>query len=258
MLHHTRAAVLLAVAASAVAMPHVPASAAVTTLGKVQSFTCKGAVCTLVANTASAAPLPRCDAAHNVVCAPEGQPEEAAAPLAPTTVTARVVFYTPQIVRYWLAIDGNFSDVQMVGDNPWHDPIIGQPKDVTLSAAEDKGAYWEVATQGDGVVVRMQKDPATLSVVSGGRAVMAESSPLAWNSTTVWQSLAMDKSQQDAGLSKEYFFGGGMQNGAPPASHAHTHAHTHAPSSACVFRTRPVAFPWRARSRTARADGTGP
>ena len=61
--------------------------------------------------------------------------------------------------------------------------------------------------------IRLQKSPLLLSVTLEGVELLRETSPLAWNGTSSWQTLARDKAPPPSGLSKEYFFGGGMQNG---------------------------------------------
>jgi hypothetical protein len=52
-----------------------------------------------------------------------------------------------------------------------------------------------------------------LSVFADGQLVVQEAAPLSWNSTTTWQTLARDIAPLPSGLSAEWFFGGGMQNG---------------------------------------------
>jgi len=130
------------------------------------------------------------------------------------TVPLRLQFFAPQVVRYWLALDGNFSDNGFADD-----VLVGAPQPVTL-ALRDAGAYYEV-TQSQSpplpaalsVVAQLLKSPLQLTLLVGGHAVAQESAPLAWNGSSTWQTLARDAAPFAAGLSAEYFFGGGMQNG---------------------------------------------
>jgi hypothetical protein len=135
-------------------------------------------------------------------------------------VPLRLVFFAPTVVRYWLAVDGNFSD-----DGCGADVIVGQPQNVVV-ALRDAGTYWEVTQQASAasaasaaaapsVVAQLQKSPCLLTVLVDGHAVVQETAPLAWDDAlgTSTQTLARDAAPFAAGLSAEYFFGGGMQNG---------------------------------------------
>lgn len=169
-----RAAFALASAASAVAAaPHA--------LGDVVNITCAGAVCALWAAVDGGAPVP-----------------------------LRLSFYAPNIVRWWLAIDGNFSDVGAAAD-----VIVGGGAPVT-AVIRDAGAYYEItqaAPPTPDVVARVGKSPVLLTLLVGGKVVAQEASPLSWNSTSSWQTLARDAAAFPVGLSAEYYFGGGMQHG---------------------------------------------
>jgi hypothetical protein len=166
-----RAGALLALLAAARAAP----------LGDLVSLTCANATCALIAAN------------------PGG---------APATVPLRLAFFGPSVVRWWLAVDGNFSDTGAASD-----VIVAAPAPVAL-AQRDAGAYFEVtAAAAPGVAVRLQKAPLLLSIYVGGALVVQEAAPLAFNATHAWQTLARDAAPFAAGLAAEYYFGGGMQNG---------------------------------------------
>jgi alpha-glucosidase len=125
-------------------------------------------------------------------------------------VPLRLSYFTPSIVRWWLAIDSNFSDIGAAADL-----IVGQPIP-TAVAQRDGGAYFELTqtpTPSPNVVVRLQKSPLLLSILVDGQVVAQEAAPLAWNATSSWQTMSRDASPLPEGLSREWFFGGGMQNG---------------------------------------------
>jgi alpha-glucosidase len=170
--------------ALASALPAARAAAdAPLSLGAVQSVTCAGATCAVVAAVAGGAQ--------------------------PATVPLRLTFYAPSIVRWWLAVDGNFSDTGAADD-----VIVAPPSGDLAASAVDAGAYWEVSAPGAPVVARLAKAPAALlSLYVGGALVAAEAAPLAWNATSSWQTLARDAAATIAPLSAEYFYGAGMQNG---------------------------------------------
>ena len=173
------AALLLAAAPSALAAP--------TSLGDVVSVNCAGSTCAVVAKVAGDASA---------------------------TVPLRLVFFAPTVVRFWLAVDGNFSD-----DGCGSDVIVGQPQNVVV-ALRDAGAYYEItqtsaSAAAPSVVAQLQKSPCQLTLLVDGHAVVQEVAPLAWDDAlgTSTQTLARDEAPFAAGLSAEYFFGGGMQNG---------------------------------------------
>jgi alpha-glucosidase len=127
------------------------------------------------------------------------------------TVPLRLAFFAPQVVRYWLQLDGNFSDNGFADD-----VLVGTPQPVTL-ALRDAGAYYEVTqTQSPApsplVSVQLLKSPLQLTVLVDGRAVAQEAAPLAWNDTASWQTLTRDATHLASNLSAEYFYGGGMQD----------------------------------------------
>ena len=168
-----RCGIVAAAAALAAAAGDVPQ-----TLGDVSTFSCSGATCDIVATVANSA----------------------------ATVPLRLVFFSNNIVRWWLAVDGNFSE-----NGAFDDVVVGGAEPVTVALA-DSGAYYQVSAPSSPVVARVQKSPALLSLLVNGVVVAQEAAPLSWNSTSSWQTLARDAGPKD-NLSAEYFFGGGMQNG---------------------------------------------
>lgn len=165
---------LLLGAVCAAAGPH--------TLSAVKTMSCAGAVCDIVASVdggVSTAPL-------------------------------RLSFYTPQIVRWWLAVDGNFSD------NGAADDVIVQTAVPVSAVLSDVGTYYEVSQASklaSAVVVRVQKQPLLLSILVNGQTVVAEAAPLSWDAKSSWQTLTRDTAPFPSNLTKEWYFGGGMQNG---------------------------------------------
>ena len=168
-----------------------PALGAPSTLGDVASVTCAGSTCAIVAKVAGDASA---------------------------TVPLRLVFFAPSVVRYWLAVDGNFSD-----DGCGGDVIVGQPQNVVV-ALRDAGAYYEITQQSasgaaaaaaPSVTAQLQKSPCQLTLLVDTNAVVHEVAPLAWDDAlgTSTQTLARDSAPFPEGLSAEYYFGGGMQNG---------------------------------------------
>ena len=157
------------------------AQAAAHTLGDLLSLTCAGSTCSAEASV-------------------DGD--------ASTTVPLRLQFYGPATIRWWLAVDGNFSDATGMPE-----VIVGAPAPGLAVAQRDGGAYYELSTPASNVTVRLQKSPLLLTLLVSGAPVLQESAPLAWNSTSSWQTLARDATAFAPGLAAEYFFGGGMQNG---------------------------------------------
>jgi len=125
------------------------------------------------------------------------------------TVPLRLQFWGPFTVRYWLAVDGNFSDIGAAAD-----VIVGPPDASLALAIHDKGPTVDVVQVPAGrVSVTLQKSPLLLSILVDGAVVVQEAAPLSWNGFSSWSTLARDASAPPAGLTKEWFFGGGMQNG---------------------------------------------
>jgi alpha-glucosidase len=160
------------------------ATAAASSLTSLTSITCAQAQCDIVAGADSGGSVP-----------------------------LRLYFHSATTVRWWLAIDGNFSDTGM-GDKV----IIGQPTAGLEVQQHDAGAYWELSLlapppSSPAVTVRLQKAPVLLTLLVGGAPVLQEAAPLSWNDTSSWQTLARDATPFPPGLTAEHFFGGGMQNG---------------------------------------------
>lgn len=132
-------------------------------------------------------------------------------PTSGATVPLRLTLFSSTIIQYWLAIDGNFSDVGAAAD-----VIVAKPSSSLTAVLADKGAYYEVTQSPPSsptVVVRLQKSPLLLTIMVDGQAVVTESTPLTYNSTSSWQTLTRDIMPVGSLTSKEYFFGAGMQNG---------------------------------------------
>ena len=80
----------------------------------------------------------------------------------------------------------------------------------------DAGDYFEVSQASPpspAVVARLAKSSGLLSILVDGQTVVQESAPLSWDDTSSWQTLARDTAPLPPGVDREYFFGGGMQNG---------------------------------------------
>jgi len=128
-----------------------------------------------------------------------------------TLVPLRLTLFSSTIVQYWLAIDGNFSDVGAAAD-----VIVGKPTSPLSAVLSDKGNFWEITQApafSPNVVVHLQKSPLLLTILVNGQAVVTEATPLTYNSTSSWQTLTRDVIPSGSVTSKEYFFGAGMQNG---------------------------------------------
>ena len=160
------------------------ASAAATSLGDLLNLTCAASTCSLWASSL-------------------GDSQAVAVPL-------RLSFYAPSIVRWWLAVDGNFSDTGAASD-----VIVGGGAPVT-AVSHDAGSYIgisQASRPSPDVVLRINKSPVQLSILVSGNIVVQEVAPLTWNQSSSWQTLARDAAPFPAGLTVEHFFGGGMQNG---------------------------------------------
>ena len=179
----SRVALRRHIAASSIASRIVPGSAPAYdsgALSSLSSLACIGSTCKITANTTS------------------GEPAR-----------LRLQFFSPTVVRFWLSADGSFDD-----DGAAADVLVGKPESVAVAAPMDKGDHWEIASPN--VTVRLHKARLQLTLVdnTAGRVVFAEQAPLAWNQTSCWQTSARDTAAPLApGLSAEYYFGGGMQNG---------------------------------------------
>jgi len=125
-------------------------------------------------------------------------------------VPLRLTFFAPSVIRYWLALDGNFSDTGAAAD-----VIVSAGSPVTV-ALRDAGDFYEVTQLGGApgaALARLGKRPPLLSLVVNGTVVAREVAPLAWNATASWSTLARDDAPAASGLAAEHFFGAGMQNG---------------------------------------------
>jgi len=110
----------------------------------------------------------------------------------------RVQFYREDVVRIWLAWDGNFTD-------PASEIVVGKPQSLS-PAFTDAGEYYEMRpSQASDIALRAAKNPLRFSMYRHGALVWTESQGLARGSGSSLQSLKV--------LEDEYFFGGGMQNG---------------------------------------------
>jgi hypothetical protein len=158
------------------------AAAEASTLTSLTSITCAQAQCDLLAGTDSGGSVP-----------------------------LRLQFHSGSTVRWWLAVDGNFSDTGMGSK-----VIIGQPTAGLVVQQRDAGAYWELSLTpqpSPAVTVHLQKAPLLLTLLVGGAPVLQEAAPLSWNATSSWQTLTRDATPFPPGLTAEHYFGGGMQNG---------------------------------------------
>jgi alpha-glucosidase len=110
----------------------------------------------------------------------------------------KVIFYTDDIFRIWLAPDAVFS-------NPAANDIVVsyQVKSPTMSSV-DKGSYYQIKSKD--CVVRVYKQPLRFAMydVTDSKAIWEESEPISFGAHTK-QTM---KRHED-----EYFYGGGMQNG---------------------------------------------
>ena len=132
------------------------------------------------------------------------------APSTTTSVPLRLVFHTPTIIQWWLQLDGNFSDIGAAADI-----IVGISIPINLLLT-DKGTFYEISqipSSSSAPTVHIEKATSLFSIYLNNTLVVSESSPLTWNSTSSWQTLSRDTAPFPSGLSKEHFFGGGMQNG---------------------------------------------
>ena len=111
---------------------------------------------------------------------------------------AKVIFYSDDIFRIWLAPDGEFT-------NPAGNDIIEDytSKNPQIKAV-DKGAYYQLKSAV--CVVRVYKQPMRFALydVTDTHKVWAETKPISFGAKT---SQTMDRQPN------EYFYGCGMQNG---------------------------------------------
>jgi hypothetical protein len=64
-------------------------------------------------------------------------------------VPLRLVFWGPNVVRYWLAIDGNFSDTGTMDD-----VIVGVPSNDLIASLTDAGNYYQITVSNSTTVVQ--------------------------------------------------------------------------------------------------------
>lgn len=110
----------------------------------------------------------------------------------------KLIFYTDDIFRIWMAPDGEFS-------NPaGNDIVVDYTPGKSEIATTDKGSYYQVKSKA--CVVRVYKQPLRFAMydVSDTRVIWEESEPMSFGSSTT---------QTMQRLPGEYFYGGGMQNG---------------------------------------------
>lgn len=111
----------------------------------------------------------------------------------------KVIFYSNDIFRIWMAPDGEFT-------NPAGNDIVesyairSNPTVVTA----DKGAYYQIKSKS--CVLRVYKQPLRFAMYNGSNTKMIweETKPITYGDKTV-QTLVRQPN--------EYFYGGGMQNG---------------------------------------------
>ncbi|MFZ1800264.1 MAG: hypothetical protein WAU24_10420, partial [Chitinophagaceae bacterium] len=110
----------------------------------------------------------------------------------------KVIFYTPEIFRIWLAPNGKFED-PAGNDIVTYEP--GNPPEVSVS---ENDLYYSMKTPK--CVLRIYKNPVRFALydLSNQHKIFEENSPLTFGDETV-QTMLRDPS--------EYFYGGGMQNG---------------------------------------------
>lgn len=110
----------------------------------------------------------------------------------------RIIFYTNDVFRIWLAPDGQFTD-------PAGNDIVEQlPASSPAIAEEDRGAYYQLTSTD--CVLRVYKAPLRFALYdhSNKKMIWEEAKPLSFGAHTV-QSLQRQP--------QEYFYGCGMQNG---------------------------------------------
>lgn len=117
--------------------------------------------------------------------------------LSATNAQLQVIFYGEHTVRVMLAADGNFTD-------PAAEIIVGEPATSQKVKATDAGDEY-VLTAGDGMTLHVNKKPLLFSMRAGGAVVFQETVGLTWDDVATWQTVVAGP--------REYFFGGGMQNG---------------------------------------------
>ncbi|MEO8415388.1 MAG: TIM-barrel domain-containing protein [Ginsengibacter sp.] len=110
----------------------------------------------------------------------------------------KVIFYTDDIFRIWLAPDGHFTDPT---DS---DIVINYPGNKPVIKMADAGTYYKM--QSNHCVVRVYKSPVRFAMydITNTQPVWEESKPLLFGAKTI-QTMRRG--------AEEYFYGCGMQNG---------------------------------------------
>jgi hypothetical protein len=114
------------------------------------------------------------------------------------------VFYAPDVVRLRLANFGERGFDDPAGSDIVASTDFDRSKELNLTVEENAATI--VATTAD-VVLTVQRAPllVTLTRADTGQVLLQETAPLQWNTSSTWQTVARG--------TKEYAFGGGMQNG---------------------------------------------
>lgn len=110
----------------------------------------------------------------------------------------KVIFYTPEIFRIWLAPNGKFEDPA------GNDIVTYEPGDPPVVSVSENELYYSLKTER--CVLRIYKNPVRFALydLSSQHKIFEENSPLTFGDETV-QIMLRDTA--------EYFYGGGMQNG---------------------------------------------
>lgn len=110
----------------------------------------------------------------------------------------KVIFYTNDIFRIWLAPDGEFTNPAA------NDMVTSYAVKTPVVTTSDKGGYYQVKSKD--CVVRVYKKPLRFALydVTDTRQIWEESEPLSFGACT---------RQTMTRQANEYFYGCGMQNG---------------------------------------------
>eukprot|EP00041_Stephanoeca_diplocostata_P026060 m.694769 g.694769 ORF g.694769 m.694769 type:complete len:943 (-) comp22884_c2_seq9:1552-4380(-) len=114
-----------------------------------------------------------------------------------TNDVLRVVFFSSNTARLWLAPNGNFSD-----DPASADIVVGTAVGIKANYSESAAS---VTLSGGDINVVVQKTSMLLSMQSKKKLLWTESSPIEVGASSTTQTLHT--------TAEEHFFGGGMQNG---------------------------------------------
>lgn len=110
----------------------------------------------------------------------------------------KVIFYTPEIFRVWLAPDGKFEDPTQ------GDIVVYKPEESPQVIVSEDADYYNMQT--GKCVLRIYKNPIRFALydASNQHKVFEEIAPLSFGDYTTQKILRGPS---------EYFYGGGMQNG---------------------------------------------